>query len=136
MIARNGALADLISAGARMLESACGPCIGMGQSPKTNAVSIRTFNHNFEGRSGTKSAEVYLAGPEVAVASAIFGVITDPRKLGEAVSFEAPEKYLTDDRMVIRPWEIPSLWRSSAGLTSSRSRQTVRFPTRFRAKFC
>ena len=107
MIARNGALADLISSGARILESACGPCIGMGQSPRTNAVSIRTFNRNFEGRSGTKNAQVYLAGPEVAVAAAITGVITDPRKLGAPVVFDVPEKYLTDDRMVIPPSEHP-----------------------------
>ncbi len=107
MISRNGALADLVSAGARILESACGPCIGMGQSPKTNAVSIRTFNRNFEGRSGTKSAQVYLAGPEVAVAAAINGVITDPRKLGEPITYGAPEKYLTDDRMVIPPSDDP-----------------------------
>ncbi|MCE5313945.1 MAG: aconitate hydratase [Armatimonadota bacterium] len=107
MIARNGALADLISAGARVLESACGPCIGMGQAPKTNAVSIRTFNRNFEGRSGTKSADVYLAGPEVAVAAAINGVVTDPRKLGEPIKFDYPEKYLVDDKMVIAPSETP-----------------------------
>lgn len=107
MISRNGALADLVSAGARMLESACGPCIGMGQAPRTSAVSIRTFNRNFEGRSGTKSAQVYLAGPEVAVAAAICGAITDPRKLGEPVRFSAPEKYLTDDRMVLPPSEKP-----------------------------
>ena len=107
MISRNGALTEMISAGARILESACGPCIGMGQSPKTNAVSIRTFNRNFEGRSGTKSADVYLAGPEVAVAAAITGVITDPRKLGASVEFKVPEKYLTDDRMVIPPSDKP-----------------------------
>ncbi|MCE5200055.1 MAG: aconitate hydratase [Armatimonadota bacterium] len=107
MIARNGALADMVSAGARILESACGPCIGMGQSPKTNAISIRTFNRNFEGRSGTKSAQVYLAGPEVAVAAAINGVVTDPRKLGKPVSFDTPEKYLVDDRMVLAPSDNP-----------------------------
>jgi aconitate hydratase len=107
MIARNGALADLIASGARILESACGPCIGMGQAPKTGAVSIRTFNRNFEGRSGTKSADVYLAGPEVAVAAAINGVISDPRKLGKPVAFDYPEKYLVDDRMVIPPSDIP-----------------------------
>lgn len=107
MIAENGALASLIASGARILESACGPCIGMGQAPRTNAVSIRTFNRNFEGRSGTKSAQVYLAGPEVAVAAAIHGVITDPRKLGEPVVFEAPEKYAVDDRMVIPPSNAP-----------------------------
>lgn len=108
MISRNGALADMISAGARILESACGPCIGMGQSPRTSAVTIRTFNRNFEGRSGTKSAQVFLAGPEVAVAAAIYGEITDPRKLGAPVVFDAPEKYLTDDRMVIPPSENPN----------------------------
>jgi len=107
MIARNGALADLISAGARILESACGPCIGMGQAPRTNAVSIRTFNRNFEGRSGTKSAQVYLAGPEVAVAAAISGEITDPRKLGDPPVFDAPEEYLVDDRMIIAPSDLP-----------------------------
>jgi len=109
MIGRNGTLADLISAGARILESACGPCIGMGQSPKTDAVSVRTFNRNFEGRSGTKSAQVYLAGPEVAVAAAIFGKITDPRKLGDPVVFVAPEKYLIDDRMIIAPADKPEV---------------------------
>ncbi len=107
MIARNGALAELISSGARILESACGPCIGMGQAPKTDAVSIRTFNRNFEGRSGTKSARVYLAGPEVAVASAIFGEITDPRKLGKPPEFGTPERYLVDDRMIIPPSDDP-----------------------------
>lgn len=103
MIARNGALADMISSGARILESACGPCIGMGQSPRTNAVSIRTFNRNFEGRSGTKSARVYLTGPEVAVAAAITGEITDPRTLGDPIGFVAPEKYIIDDRLIIPP---------------------------------
>ena len=107
MIARNGALGDMIAAGARVLESACGPCIGMGQSPKTDAVSIRTFNRNFEGRSGTKSAQVYLASPEVAVAAALTGIISDPRELGEEVVFNAPEKYITDDNMVIKPSENP-----------------------------
>ncbi|OFX13569.1 MAG: aconitate hydratase [Armatimonadetes bacterium RBG_16_58_9] len=107
MVSRNGALSNMIAAGARILESACGPCIGMGQSPKTNAVSIRTFNRNFEGRSGTKSARVYLAGPEVAVAAAITGEITDPRKLRKPVRFEAPEKYITDDRMIIPPSNEP-----------------------------
>lgn len=107
MIARNGALAELIAAGARILESACGPCIGMGQSPRSNGVSIRTFNRNFEGRSGTKNAQVYLAGPEVAVAAAIFGEIRNPRELGDPISFEMPDKYLTDDRMIIPPSDAP-----------------------------
>jgi aconitate hydratase len=107
MIARNGALAELIASGARILESACGPCIGMGQAPKTNAVSIRTFNRNFEGRSGTRSAQVYLASPEVAVAAAISGEIIDPRRLGEAPTFDLPDRYLIDDRMIIPPSNDP-----------------------------
>ena len=78
MLAANGALADIISAGARILECGCGPCIGMGQAPATNAVSLRTINRNFEGRSGTKSAQVYIVSPETAVASALAGVVTDP----------------------------------------------------------
>ncbi|MGQ9581414.1 MAG: aconitate hydratase, partial [Armatimonadota bacterium] len=107
MIARNGALADLISAGARILESACGPCIGMGQAPPTNGVSLRTFNRNFEGRSGTKSARVYLVSPETAAAAALFGEIIDPRKLGIPPAFQAPEKYLIDDNMIIPPSDTP-----------------------------
>lgn len=107
MVSKSGALTDLISAGARILESACGPCIGMGQAPRSNAVSVRTFNRNFEGRSGTKSAGVYLSSPEVAVAAAIFGEITDPRKLGEPVEFEAPEHYAIDDRMILPPSDKP-----------------------------
>jgi aconitate hydratase len=107
MIARSGMMADLIAGGARILESACGPCIGMGQSPKTNAVSVRTFNRNFEGRTGTKSAQVYLAGPEVAIAAAITGVITDPRKLGKPVIVTLPKTYIVDDGMIIPPAENP-----------------------------
>lgn len=103
MLAQNGALADMVAAGARILESACGPCIGMGQAPCTDAVSLRTFNRNFEGRSGTKSAKVYLVSPEVAAASAITGVMTDPRELGEAPSIQMPEAFVTDDNMVLAP---------------------------------
>ncbi|MBE7036666.1 MAG: aconitate hydratase [Ruminococcaceae bacterium] len=105
MLAQNGALADMVAAGARILESACGPCIGMGQSPKTNAISLRTFNRNFEGRSGTVSAQVYLVSPEVAAASAIAGVLTDPRELGEAPTVTMPEKFLANDNMVVAPAE-------------------------------
>ena len=83
MLAQNGALADIISAGARILECACGPCIGMGQSPESGGVSLRTFNRNFEGRSGTQDAQIFLVSPEVAAASALTGVLTDPRTLGE-----------------------------------------------------
>jgi len=103
MLAQNGALADMVAAGARILESACGPCIGMGQAPATDAVSLRTFNRNFEGRSGTKSAKVYLVSPETAAASAITGVLTDPRELGEAPKASMPEKFVIDDSMVLPP---------------------------------
>jgi aconitate hydratase len=102
-LAASGELVDIISAGARILENACGPCIGIGQAPQTDAVSIRTFNRNFKGRSGTQSAQVYLASPETAVASAIYGEITDPRKLGEYPEITLPEKVIVDDSMFIFP---------------------------------
>ncbi len=107
MIARNGALADMISAGARILESTCGPCIGMGQAPPSGATSVRSFNRNFLGRSGTKSANVYLASPEVCVAAALHGAFTDPRELGEPVRVEMPKDFLIDDRMVLEPSSEP-----------------------------
>lgn len=107
MIARNGALADMISAGARVLETTCGPCIGMGQAPPSHAVSIRSFNRNFLGRSGTKNANVYLASPEVCVAAALKGVITDPRDLGKPIAVEMPAKFLIDDRMILPPSDQP-----------------------------
>ncbi len=103
MIAKNGALGDMIVAGARILESACGPCIGMGQAPPTGAVSLRSFNRNFEGRSGTPGDQVYLTSPEVCAASALTGVITDPRKLGAYPKVDLPEKYVQDDNMVVAP---------------------------------
>jgi aconitate hydratase len=103
MLAKNGALADMVAAGARILESACGPCIGMGQAPATDAISLRTFNRNFEGRSGTRSAKVYLVSPETAAASAITGVFTDPSELGEAPKVDMPEKFVIDDSMVLAP---------------------------------
>ncbi len=103
MLAQNGALADMVTAGARILESACGPCIGMGQAPCTDAVSLRTFNRNFEGRSGTTSAKVYLVSPEVAAASALTGVLTDPRELGEAPRIEMPAEFVINDNLVIAP---------------------------------
>jgi aconitate hydratase len=105
MLAENGALADLIDAGARILECACGPCIGMGQAPATNAVSVRTFNRNFYGRSGTMSAAVYLASPEVAAASAISGEITDPRRLGTAPCVDMPQSFTINDNLVLPPAE-------------------------------
>ena len=103
MLSQNGALADMISAGARILETACGPCIGMGQSPKTDAISLRTFNRNFEGRSGTKSAQVYLVSPETAALSAINGYLSDPTELDISNQIEMPEKFLINDNMVVEP---------------------------------
>ena len=103
MLAANGALADIISAGARILECGCGPCIGMGQAPATNAVSLRTVNRNFEGRSGTKSAQVYIVSPETAVASALSGVLTDPHTLGEAPLVAMPEHFMVNDNLIIPP---------------------------------
>ncbi len=103
MLAKNGALADIIAAGARILECACGPCIGMGQSPNSAGVSLRTFNRNFEGRSGTADGQIYLVSPETAAVSAITGVLTDPRTLGEPVSIPMPESFLINDNMVSAP---------------------------------
>jgi len=108
MLAGNGALADIISSGARILESACGPCIGMGQAPRTGGVSVRTFNRNFPGRSGTKDAQVYLTSPEVAVACALKGCFTDPRDLGPYPDIVLPEQFLIDDSMIIPPAETPA----------------------------
>lgn len=107
MISRNGALADLIASGVRILEATCGPCIGMGQSPCSAGTSIRTFNRNFEGRSGTPDAGIFLASPEVAAAAMLTGEITDPRKLGDPVVVALPEKYIIDDGMVIPPSDEP-----------------------------
>lgn len=106
MLAENGALAKLVAAGARILESGCGPCIGMGQAPATDAVSLRTFNRNFKGRSGTVSADVYLVSPEVAAVAAITGVITDPREyITDFNDIVIPEKYTVNDNLVIPPSE-------------------------------
>lgn len=109
MLAQNGALADLIAAGARILESACGPCIGMGQSPNTNGVSLRTFNRNFEGRSGTASGQVYLVSPETAAVSALTGVFTNPQTLGEKVEIAQPEHFLINDNMVEPPAPVEEM---------------------------
>ena len=103
MLAENGALADLIAAGARILECACGPCIGMGQSPNSGGISLRTFNRNFEGRSGTADAQVYLVSPETAAASALAGVFTDPRTLGEMPEIGMPESFLINDNLIVPP---------------------------------
>lgn len=103
MIAQSGALADFIQAGARILESTCGPCMGIGQAPCSAGTSLRTTNRNFEGRSGTKDAKIYLASVETAAASAITGVLTDPRVLGAPITIPFPHKIETDDRMIILP---------------------------------
>ena len=102
-LAMNGALAKLVAAGARVLECACGPCIGMGQAPATNAVSLRTFNRNFYGRSGTPSASVYLVSPETAAVSAVTGVLTDPETYGAEPPYDVPERFTIDDGMLIAP---------------------------------
>ena len=103
MLADCGALTDIISSGARVLECACGPCIGMGFSPNSAGVSLRTFNRNFEGRSGTKDGKIFLVSPETAVASALTGYITDPRTLGDAPTVNMPESFKIDDSGVIEP---------------------------------
>jgi len=103
MLADCGALTDILASGARLLECACGPCIGMGFSPNSGGVSLRTFNRNFEGRSGTADGQVYLVSPETAVAAAPTGEITDPRLLGEMPEIKMPEKFVIDDTAVIAP---------------------------------
>ncbi len=103
MLSQGEYLSDMIDCGARILESACGPCIGMGQSPNSAGVSLRTFNRNFLGRSGTKDAQVYLISPETAAASALTGVLTDPRTLGDMPKFEVPEYFVINDNMVELP---------------------------------
>lgn len=107
MIAQSGALADLIAAGARILESACGPCVGMGQAPPTGAASVRSFNRNFKGRSGTVDDRVFLTSPATCAATALHGAITDPRRLGESITIEQPTCYLIHDNMILPPSEDP-----------------------------
>jgi aconitate hydratase len=103
MIAQRGALASLVAAGARILECGCGPCIGMGQAPASGAASLRSFNRNFPGRSGTANAEIYLASAEVCAASALRGVITDPRDLGPVPLINLPDVFICDDNLIIPP---------------------------------
>ena len=109
MIAKNNMLSDMIDAGARILESACGPCIGMGQSPNSKGISLRTFNRNFEGRSGTKDGQIYLVSPEVAAASAITGYLTDPRELGIMPDFLLPDEFEINDNMVVAPASVEEM---------------------------
>lgn len=103
MIARNGALADIISSGARILENSCGPCIGMGQAPGTNGISLRTVNRNFYGRSGTLSGQIYIVSPETAAVSAIKGELTDPTEMDVDITVEMPERFIIDDSMILKP---------------------------------
>lgn len=124
MLAMNGALGDMIGAGARILESACGPCIGMGQSPNSGGISLRTFNRNFEGRSGTKDAGIYLVSPEVAAASALTGYLTDPRDLGQAPTVEMPEHFTINDNMI----EPPADPEEAAGIEVLRGPNIKPFP--------
>lgn len=107
MISKASGLTSLIASGARILESACGPCIGMGQAPPSGGVSVRSFNRNFEGRSGTADAQVYLASAATAAACALRGVIADVRELGQAPEIKWPKKFLIDDRMILSPAERP-----------------------------
>ncbi len=116
MLAQCGALADLIAAGARILECACGPCIGMGFSPKSAGVSLRTFNRNFLARSGTADASVYLVSPEVAAASAIAGVFTDPTTLGAAPKISMPEQFVINDNLI----ELPATPEEAKNVTVER----------------
>lgn len=109
MIAENGALADLIAAGARILESACGPCLGMGQAPASGTVSVRSFHRNFKGRSGTADDEVYMASPATCAATALAGHIADPRTLGEPIQIDEPSYYAANDNMIVPPPEHPEL---------------------------
>ena len=127
MLADCGALSDILASGARVLECACGPCIGMGFSPNSAGVSLRTFNRNFEGRSGTKDAQVYLVSPEVAVASALTGYITDPRTLGEYCEVSMPEAFKIDDSAVV----MPATEEEAKDLEILRGPNIKPFPTTF-----
>jgi len=102
-LVESGEYRELVRAGVRILENACGPCIGMGSAPNSGGVTVRTFNRNFKGRSGTADAEVYLVSPEVAVATAITGYLTDPRELGEFPKFSMPERFFINDNMILKP---------------------------------
>jgi aconitate hydratase len=103
LLAQNGALTDILLSGARLLEATCGPCIGMGQAPPSEGVTLRTFNRNFEGRSGTQDADIYLVSPETAAASVISGVLTDPRSLDALGDFPLPERIEINDNLILRP---------------------------------
>lgn len=103
MLAQNGALQDILDAGARILEAACGPCIGMGQAPQTDGISLRTFNRNFKGRTGTASGQAYLVSPETAAWSAVKGVFADPRNIKKKIKVALPKQFHIDDTLIITP---------------------------------
>ena len=103
LLSQNGALTDMLLAGARLLEATCGPCIGMGQAPPSQGVTLRTFNRNFKGRSGTQDAQIYLVSPETAATSALAGVLTDPRIIGDLGDFSLPERIEINDNLIISP---------------------------------
>ena len=124
MLSACGALSDMLDAGARVLECACGPCIGMGQSPQSGGVSLRTFNRNFEGRSGTKDAQVYLVSPETAAASALAGVFTDPRALCKGLTVEMPDRFKINDNMIVEP----ASEAEAAGIEIKRGPNIKEFP--------
>ena len=125
MLADCGAMADILQSGARLLECACGPCIGMGFSPNSAGVSLRTFNRNFEGRSGTADGQVYLVSPETAVAAALFGEITDPRALGEMPEVHLPPRFKIDDSAVL----APAAPEDAAGVEVVRGPNIKEFPS-------
>ncbi len=127
MLANCGALTDILSAGARLLECACGPCIGMGFSPNSAGVSLRTFNRNFEGRSGTADGQVYLVSPETAVAAALTGYITDPRVLGTMPKVQMPNEFLIDDSAIVPPADEAE----AASLEILRGPNIKKFPDSF-----
>ncbi len=124
MMADCGALSDILASGARVLECACGPCIGMGFSPNSGGVSLRTFNRNFEGRSGTRDGQVYLVSPELAAASAVAGVITDPRTLGECPEIDMPDAFKINDTAVL----LPASAEEAAGVEILRGPNIKPFP--------
>ena len=138
MLSQNGALHDMIEAGARICETACGFCIGMGQSPKTNGVSVRTNNRNFFGRSGTKSAGIYLTSCETAAVTALTGVLTDPRETDADLTVEMPEHFAVHDNMILPRLrrKKPPPWKSSAAPISSPSPRQTRWRTAFPARCC
>ncbi|MEG2677481.1 MAG: aconitase family protein, partial [Oscillospiraceae bacterium] len=124
MLSDCGALTDILNSGARVLECACGPCIGMGQSPQSKGVSLRTFNRNFEGRSGTKDALLYLVSPETAAVSALTGVLTDPTEMCKNLDIKLPDSFTINDNMIV----MPATEQEAADVKISRGPNIKPFP--------